>query len=534
MSEFPAMLSLAHAHPAQTIAQLVTHVPEAYQPVSAIRDADHDISYQQLFSEVSPIAQALLANGVQKGDRVAVWAPNSVHWVLIALAIHLCGGILVPLNTRMKGHEAQYILRNSGCRLLFSVGTFLQQDYPAALAEEGVLDELMCVLFPEAHSQVIASVDWDVFLASGTSMTPENVLARASSVCASDFSDLLFTSGTTGQPKGVLCTHGGTIKAFRTYAQTLALGVSERYLIVNPFFHAFGYKAGWVTALLAGCTILPEAVFDAKRVMQRVAVEQVNILPGPPTLYTSIMADPSFGKIDLSSLRVAVTGSASVSPSLIEQMRNIMRIENVLTAYGLTECGGLATMCAPDDSAEIVARTSGKAIAGTELRIFVDGQFTDAAGRVGEICLRGYHIMHGYWQNEAATEATIDDQGWLHTGDLGQLDAQGNLLITGRLKDMYICGGFNCYPAEIEAMMQRHPDIQEVAVVGIPDARMGEVGCAFILPRGAAKIDTEVLIAWCREHMANYKVPRQIRVVESLPMNASNKVLKHELQKMCE
>lgn len=534
MSELPSTLSLAHAHPAKTIAQLVTHIPTSYYGVSAIRDAEYDIQYQQLLSEVMPIAKSLLAQGIDKGDRVAIWAPNSVHWILVALAIHLCGGILVPLNTRMKGQEAQYILRNSGCSLMFSVGNFLHQDYPSTLAEEGVFDELLCVLLPGEISKVNACEVWDDFLACGSSMESEHVLGRATNVSASDFSDLLFTSGTTGHPKGVLCSHGGTINAFRTYADTLAFSVGERYLIVNPFFHAFGYKAGWVSALLAGCTILPEAVFDAKRVMQRVAAEQVNILPGPPTLYTSMMADPAFGKMDLSSLRVAVTGSASVSPSLIEQMRNTMRVDRVLTAYGLTECGGLATICAPNDSAEIVAQTSGKAINGTELSIFVEGEFTNAPEVIGEICLRGYHIMHGYWQNEMATEAAIDELGWLHTGDLGQLDAQGNLLITGRLKDMYICGGFNCYPAEIEAIMQEHPNIQEVAVVGIFDSRMGEVGCAFIIPRPDATLEDNEVISWCRDKMANYKVPRQIKMVESLPMNASNKVLKHELQKMCE
>lgn len=522
-------LSKAPQHPAQSIVDLVTQVPTAYRNIPALVDGEYCVTYGELRGAIEPIIKALYANGVRTGDRVALWAPNTYSWILIALAIQWCGGILVPLNTRMKAREVQHILDDSGCRWLFSVGQFLRQDYPALLGEADVLKQVSCVLLPEQQSAETRAIAWSTFIAQGTDVNSELVAELASQVTAESHSDLLFTSGTTGKPKGVLCRHGATIKAFQTYASTLDLRVGEKYLIVNPFFHAFGYKAGWVTALLAGCTILPEAVFDAQKILTRIAKEQINILPGPPTLYTSMLDAADLAHYDISSLRVAVTGSASISPRLIEQMRDTLGIELVLTAYGLTECGGLATLCGPEDSAQVVAHTSGQPIQGTELALCIDGVMTTQSDSVGEICLRGYHIMSGYWQNSGATSEAINAEGWLHTGDLGTLDVAGNLSITGRLKDMYICGGFNCYPAEIEAIIQQHPDVLEVAVVGVPEPRMGEVGCAFVkLKSGKILVDKD-FIAWCRTHMANYKAPRHVRFVESFPMNASNKILKHEL-----
>ena len=512
---------IAQQHPAINIVELVTKIPEEYRDVPAIIDGNYSVTYSELKAEIEPIVKALYARGVRTGDRIALWAPNTYSWILIALAIQWCGGILVPLNTRMKALEAKHILDNSDCRLLFLVGQFLEQDYPILLEQTDILKKVECILLPEQCTAETSVTLWEDFISQGNDVDVKLIAELAENVTAECYSDLLFTSGTTGKPKGVLSLHGATIRAFKQYATTLDLRIGEKYLIVNPFFHAFGYKAGWVTALLAGCTILPEAIFNAQQILKRIDNERINILPGPPTLYTSILNTADLTHYNISSIRVAVTGSASISPYLIEQMRYVLGIELVLTAYGLTECGGLATICDSKDNTEVIANTSGKAIKDTELALFINGKMSTQTGEVGEICLRGYHITPGYWQNLAATKEAIDDKGWLHTGDLGVIDNAGNISITGRLKDMYICGGFNCYPAEIESIIQQHPSILEVAVVGISDNRMGEVGCAFLILKQGTKINSTDLILWCRERMANYKVPRHIRVVDIFPMNAS-------------
>lgn len=523
---------------ATTLVDLVYKVPDEYSNMLALESYETKIYFKELKDHISPISKALIARGLKKGDRVAIWAPNSIDWILCALAIHCAGGIMVPINTRMKGAEAAHVVVESGANIVFSCGKFLKSDYPQMLSQALYNNVPEICLLNKEVSDFDSAIPWASFLNDGSQVDDEDLNFRINSVEAVDPSDILFTSGTTGKPKGVICTHGATVQAFTIYGRDAGFLPGDRYLIVNPFFHAFGYKAGWVSALLSGCTIIPEAVFDAKRILSRIEVDKISILPGPPTLYTSLLADPLATSADLSSLRIAVTGSSSVSPTLVRRMREELGIKNVMTAYGLTECGGLATMCSPSDSPETVANTSGKPIAGTELAIVsVDSPNRQSlpAGETGEICLRGFHVMQGYWQNESATAEAIDDDGWLHTGDLGHLDDQGNLVITGRLKDMFISGGFNCYPAEIEAILQTHPQIHDVAVVGVPDERMGELGCAFVILKpvtegsDSAEIDEAALIQWSRLNMANYKVPRYFRFVSSFPLNASNKVLKHEL-----
>ncbi|MBP3935079.1 MAG: AMP-binding protein, partial [Pseudomonas sp.] len=444
--------------------------------------------------------------------------------------IHCAGAVMVPINTRMKGPEAADILLRSGSRLLFVQPSFLGTDYLALLAPYRPASLKCLVLLGETTAASSAGLDWDGFVAIGAATSESAALLRAASVNSDDLSDLLFTSGTTGKPKGVMSAHGQTIRAFSEYVSVIGLQAGDRYLVINPFFHAFGYKAGWLTCLLAGATILPHPVFDAEAVFQRIAAERITVLPGPPTLYLSMLAHPKLAETDLSSLRIAVTGAATVPPILIERMRSELGFAVVTTAYGLTECGGLATICDPADSATIIASTSGRPIPGTEVSIRDPQNRALPAGSTGEICLRGFHVMQGYFEDPQATAETIDSEGWLHTGDIGQQDAAGNLRITDRLKDMFIVGGFNCYPAEIEAGLMEHPGIAQVAVIGIPDARMGEVGCACVVLRHGVQLDEAGLIQWAREHMANYKVPRVVRFHDALPVNASNKVAKNELR----
>jgi len=414
--------------------------------------------------------------------------------------------------------------------VLFVQQRFLDVDYPALLQAHRPDSLEHLVVFASDGERQACDLSFEQFVAGAATIEAVTAERRALAVQPEAVCDLLFTSGTTGKPKGVMSGHGQCLRAFSEYVRVIGLVPQDRYLIVNPFFHAFGYKAGWLTCLIAGATILPHAVFDAEAVFQRIARERISVLPGAPTLYLSLLAHPRLGETDLSSLRIAVTGSASIPPSLIERMRNELGFSCVTTAYGLTECGGLATLCDPQDSAEVIAGTSGRPLAGTEVSIRDPHNQALATGQTGEICLRGFHVMQGYFENPEATAEAIDPQGWLHTGDVGHLDAAGNLIITDRLKDLFIVGGFNCYPAEIEAMLIAHPAIAQVAVVGIADERMGEVGCACVVLREGAQLQEQELIGWSRERMANYKVPRQVRFMSALPLNPSAKVAKNELR----
>ena len=515
-----------------TLAQLVFSSAEQFAGRTAIEENGESIDFAQLPERVMAFTRGLMAMGIQVGDRVGIWAPNSTDWILAALGIHCAGAVLVPINTRMKGLEAADVLERSGCRLLFIQQRFLEVDYPAMLALHRPASLEHLVVLEGDRPQSPADLTVTQFLRSAAIIDAQSARRRALAIGPDAICDLLFTSGTTGKPKGVMSAHGQNLRAFREYAKIIGLVPGDRYLIVNPFFHAFGYKAGWLTCLIAGATILPHAVFDPEQVFQRIARERISVLPGAPTLYLSLLAHPQLKQTDLSSLRIAVTGSASIPPSLIERMRNELGFAVVTTAYGLTECGGLATICDPQDSAQVIAGTSGRPITGTQVSIRdLHNQALDA-GQTGEICLRGFHVMQGYFQNPEATREAIDTDGWLHTGDVGRLDEAGNLIITDRLKDMFIVGGFNCYPAEIEAALIRHPAIAQVAVIGLADARMGEVGCACVVLREGAELDEGQLIAWSREHMANYKVPRRVCFLSALPLNPSSKVAKNELRVM--
>jgi acyl-CoA synthetase (AMP-forming)/AMP-acid ligase II len=304
----------------------------------------------------------------------------------------------------------------------------------------------------------------------------------------------------------------------------------DRYLVINPFFHSFGFKAGILVCLLRGATIVPQAVFDVPTTLNLVAREKITVLPGPPAIYQSLLVSPDRGGYDLSSLRLAVTGAAVVPVELVRKMRSDLGFQAVVTAYGLTESCGMVSICAVDDDPETIATTSGKAVPGTEIKIVDKGGAALPAGEAGEVLVRGYQVMKGYLDDPVATAEAVDADGWLHTGDVGVLDEAGYLRITDRIKDMFIVGGFNAYPAEIEQALAGHEAVAEVAVIGIPHERLGEVGKAFVVPRPGATLVPDELIRWSRGVLANYKVPYEVAVVESLPRNASGKVVKPQLR----
>jgi acyl-CoA synthetase (AMP-forming)/AMP-acid ligase II len=482
------------------------------------------LTFDQLAEDVAAATRAIVADGVDRGDRIAIWAPNCAEWVIAALGAVGAGAVLVPLNTRFKGTEAAYIVRESGARMLFTVEGFLGTDYPRMLDEAVSAGEKL----PELQRVVVLRSDdgggkeagaiaatggrvvgWEDFLLEGGLVSPDVAAGRTASI-----------------------THGQTLRTFATWSEVVGLQQGDRYLIVNPFFHTFGYKAGILACLMTGTTMVPEPVFDVDVVMARLAGEHISVLAGPPTIFQSILDRSDRQGFDLSSLRLVVTGAAVVPVELVERLWSELGVETVLTAYGLTEATGTVTMCRRGDSAEVISGTSGRAIPDVEVRI-VDADGTELKpGEAGEIVVRGYNVMRGYFNDPDATDEAVDSSGWLHTGDVGVMDEGGNVAITDRLKDMYVSGGFNVYPAEIEAVLRLHPAVAQVAVIGVPDTRMGEVGLALVVPAADAalgELESE-LVAWARERLANYKAPRSVLAVGALPLNASGKVLKRELR----
>lgn len=499
----------------RTIPAVLDRIAEQFSDHEAVVTDDRRLTYAQLRDEVRRAAAAMIDLGIAAGDRVAIWSPNTWHWVVAALATTYAGGVVVPLNTRYTASEASDILARTAAPLLITAGKFLGADRSADLDRSALPALRHVVRVP------IETTDgtWDDFVSRGTDLAAAD--ARAAAVRPDDVADILFTSGTTGRSKGVLCAHRQSLDAPAAWAECGQLTSADRYLCINPFFHNFGYKAGILTCLQTGATLIPQLTFDPEKAMAAVAEQRITVLPGPPTIYQTILDHPKRAEYDLTSLRFAVTGAAVVPVVLIERMQSELDIDIVLTAYGLTEASGFGTMCRAYDDAVTVATTCGRPIADFELRI----------GDSGEVLLRGPNVMLGYLDDPEATAAAIDPDGWLHTGDVGTVDEHGNLRITDRLKDMYICGGFNVYPAEIEQVLARLDGVAESAVIGVPDERLGEVGKAFVVAKPGANLDEQTVIAYAREHLANFKTPRSVKFLDVLPRNPGGKVVKPLLRK---
>ena len=498
----------------QTIPAVLRAAAERFGGRAAYVEGGRALSFGGLLDRVRRTAAGYRARGLEPGGRVVVWAPNSVDWVVAALAVSYAGGTLVPANSRYTGHEVAELVDRTGAILVVAADGFLGRTQIADLRAASELSSVAEVV----DIAVLRSVEAE----PGDAGSGIDQVADA--VSADDVADILFTSGTTGRPKGAMSAHRQSVGVAAAWGSLGGVTAEDRYLVVNPFFHSFGYKIGIVVGLLTGATLYPVATFDVDETMRLIESERITVLPGAPTIYQSLLAAPGRADHDLSSLRLAVTGAAVVPVVLIERMREAaptgLAIDQVVTAFGMTEAV-VVTMCREGDSAETVATTCGRAIPGMETRI----AGTDGRGE-GELLVRGEFVMLGYLDDPGATAEAIDEDGWLHTGDVGVLDEDGNLSITDRLKDMYICGGFNVYPAEVEQVLARMEGVTDVAVVGVPDERLGEVGTAYVV----GSVAPDEVIAFARERLANFKVPRRVELVEALPRNLSGKVLKNELR----
>ncbi len=522
----------------------IPHLAEAaalqWPGAPALIEDGQSWTFAELWADARTAIAACIAHGICEGDRVAIWAPNCREWILAALGVMGAGAAVVPINTRLKGREAGDILRRTKAKLLFTVEEFLGVNYPELLAEEELPNLKMIIslrAFVPLCGEKIGSHEgtepqrggWDAFLASAKDIEASQVDHCLAGLTADHLSDIMFTSGTTGSPKGVLMTHGRIIPQFENWIAQTGLSAGERYLIVNPFFHSFGMKAGWVACLMAGAVIVPKPVFDVADAARTIEQERISFLAGAPTIFQALLAEKEARPFDSSSLRGGTTGAAVVPPILIERIRSELGMADIITAYGMTECTNIAACCR-GDPVDRIAQTCGIAIPGHEVKIAAPDGTELPRGETGEICVRGYGVMLGYLDDSEATAEAIDAAGWLHTGDIGTMDVEGYVRITDRMKDMYISGGFNVYPAEVEKLLSAHPAVAQVAVIGVAEERMGEVGKAFIMLRSGAATTEAELISWAREAMANYKVPRWITFVDAFPTNAAGKILKRELR----
>ncbi|ORV53356.1 FadD3 family acyl-CoA ligase [Mycobacterium europaeum] len=467
---------------------MVLSAADRFGDAEAIVDGPLRLTFSEVVERIRCAAGAFAGLGVDKGDRIAIWAPNSAEWIIAAFGVLAAGGVLVPVNTRFKTDEAADIIVRSKAKAVLAQKGFLGQDYTA----------------PAGVPVIDVKSD---FLSGGSPFE------RA--VSGTDIADVIFTSGTTGRPKGAMMNHRQTLRMYEEWATLADLREGDRYLQINPYFHTFGLKAGLVTSFLRGATMLPVAVFDVDTVVNLIARERVTMLPGPPTLYHSLLTVAD--KAKLATLRAGVTGAADIPVELVRRIHGELPFQTLMTGYGLTEAGNV-TLSRHGDSFEDVATTAGLPCEGVEVRIAGDG----------EVLVRGYGVMQGYLDDPEGTAAAIDADGWLHTGDLGRLDAAGRLCIDGRKKDMFIVGGFNAYPAEIEGYLLEHPAVAQAAVIGVPDDRLGQVGKAFVVAKTPVAEDD--LLIWCRERMAGFKAPRSIQFLDALPLNATGKVMKDQLR----
>ncbi|HEY7050509.1 MAG TPA: FadD3 family acyl-CoA ligase [Mycobacterium sp.] len=467
---------------------MVRSAGDRFGDAEAVVDGPLRLSFAELIHRIRCAAGAFAAAGVAKGDRVAIWAPNSAEWIVAAFGLLTAGGVLVPVNTRFKPDEAADIISRSRAKMVLVQKGFLGQEFsvPPGVPAVDLKSDFLC--------------DADPF---------------EREVDGTDVADIIYTSGTTGRPKGAMMNHLQTLRMYEEWATLADLREGDRYLMINPYFHTFGLKAGLIASFLRGATMLPVAVFDVDAVVELIAAERITMVPGPPTLFHSLLTVTDKSK--LSSLRAAVTGAADIPVELVRRIHEELPIQTLMTGYGLTEAGNV-TLSRPGDSFEDRAFTAGLPCDGVEVRIADDG----------EVLARGYGVMQGYFDDPAGTAQAIDADGWLHTGDLGSLDESGRLRIVGRKKDMFIVGGFNAYPAEIEGFLLEHPAVAQVAVIGVPDERLGQVGKAFVVARD--RIAADELISWSREKMAGFKVPRYVQFLDALPLNATGKVLKDRLQ----
>jgi fatty-acyl-CoA synthase len=496
------------------------------RPALVSRAQEARFTYAELDAAVDAVASGLLRAGIGAGDRVGIWAPNCSEWVLVQYATAKVGAILVNVNPAYRSHELEYVLRQSGVRLLFSASAFKTSDY-AAMVEEVApgLDSLERTVFVDRD-------EWREF--AGGAVDREAIAARMASLSFDDPINIQYTSGTTGFPKGATLSHHNILNNGFFVTELLRLTERDVTCLPVPFYHCFGMVMGNLGTLAhGGCVVIPAPAFDPGATLEAIATEGVTSLYGVPTMFIAMLGHEDFDAFDLSSLR---TGIMAGSPCPIEVMKKVverMHMEEVSIAYGMTETSPVSTQTRLDDSLERRVGTVGRVGPHVEVKVIDPAtRLVVERGVAGELCTRGYSVMLGYWEDPERTAEAVDAAGWMHTGDLATMDGEGYLNIVGRSKDMVIRGGENVYPREIEEFLYTHEDVSDVAVVGVPDERYGEELCAWVIARPGATLDDDGVREYCRGRLAHFKVPRYVLFVEEFPMTVTGKVQKFKMREV--
>jgi len=519
----------------RTLSQVLRETAERHHDRPAILDPSGvAFSYRELEANVDRCARGLLELGVGRGDKVGLWMPNVPEWVIAYFATARIGAVVVPMNTRYKIHEVEYILRDSEATTLFAVDAFARIDYLKMIDEvRPKLPNLKRVVIVGDAGEGMESFD-EVRKLGAEHLSDGRLAAREALCDPSDNVFILYTSGTTGNPKGAMLSHINIGKNAEQVTEVLHTIEEDVFLLAVPFFHCFGCVMGITGAITWGAAIVPMQIFKADEALELVEKFGVSVLYGVPTMFVleleeSRKGKPSGSSYDVSSLR---TGIMAGAPCPVEVMRGAMNELgcNVSIAYGLTEASPVITMTRFDDSIERRVETVGRALEGIEVKIADEDHNPVPIGEPGELACRGYNVMMGYYRAPEVTAETIDDEGWLYSGDLATIDDDGYVRIVGRKKDMLICGGFNVYPAEIEEYLFTHPKVQNVSVIGVPDDVFGEAAAAYVIPREGELIDPQEIVDYCVGEIANFKVPRYVVVVDAFPMTQSGKVQKFRLR----
>jgi fatty-acyl-CoA synthase len=490
-----------------------------------VRSQAYSATYRELWDQTTTLARALMASGIRPRDRVGIWAPNRFEWVVAQYATARIGAILVNVNPAYKTTELRHALVQSGVGLLLLARAFRASDYVGMLAEV----RPHC---PELREAVVLEEDWATLLARAPRTAESELAAREAALQFDDPINIQYTSGTTGAPKGATLSHHNILNNGFFIGETLGLSERDRVCIPVPFYHCFGMVLGNLACTTHGaCMVIPGEAFDPLLALEAVASERCTALYGVPTMFIAELAHERFGDFDLSSLR---TGIMAGSPCPVEVMRKVqaaMHMPEVTICYGMTETSPVSTQTGRDDPVERRVSTVGRVHPHLEIKV-VDAA-TGAVvpnGTPGELCTRGYSVMLGYWNDEAPTAAGVDAAGWMHTGDLATIDAEGYVNIVGRIKDMIIRGGENVYPREVEEFLYSHPDVVDVQVIGVPSARYGEEVMAWLRPRPGAALTPDALDAYCRGRIATYKIPRYWKFVDEFPTTVTGKVQKYRMR----
>ena len=528
-----------------TVGALLTRLAESLPNHEALVYADRNLrwTFAELEAEARLIARGLLALGVQRGERVAVWATNVPEWVVLQFALAKIGAILVTVNTALRAHEIEYLLRQSECGTVITIRGFKDVDYVAALREIGALGQrrlpdLQRTLFIARHAQDQCPeglLPYDHLRTLAAQISEEDLDARERQISVDDVINMQYTSGTTGFPKGVQLSSRNILNNGYWMGQGLGYTAQDRLCLCVPLFHCFGCVIGVLGAYTHGACLCPLEFFDARKVLETVERERCTALYGVPTMFLAEMEDPEFSRFDLSSLRTGVMAGALCSEALMKRAISEMNLREITIIYGLTEASPGITQTRRDDTLERRTQTVGTVLPEMEVKIIdpATGQ-TLGANQPGELCVRGYNVMHGYYKNSKATNAAIDDDCWLHTGDQATLDEDGYVRITGRIKDIIIRGGENISPKEIEDWLRQHPAVSDVYVYAIASEFFGEEVAAAVRLKPDATITADELKAFCQGQLARFKIPKYLRFVSDFPMTASGKIQKFKLRELHE